>query len=1024
MRTFGLKRARSVSTSGGGGSAGAVGAEDAAEPVLVAYRPLSSASSSSGRRPSSSLQAPLLSRSNSLQQPARSVLSQSSSGSSPSPPPPSHRILVAPAAGVRPGLQRPPSGASASFIAAAASAATAASSSAAKPAAPLPARRLSSSNGNRADLDIVDDPFADGDDDDDPFGNAGTQPLDEPDSPLPASSATAPPRRTLSRTASSSSAAASATPGHASSNVVLSVLSSPTLTAGERPQLLHGRHRQLLDDIQFLLDGLAPTASASVRASTAAQLLSTILDVQPPSEAHAMAPQQRSSRAGENCRDALMCLRSSNSYSALADLMPDAAVIRLPDNEVFATLFASVALVASQDAEHGNAAFFSARGAELLFTMAFHQADASSKATASSAAAYGSQGDDAPAATAASATPLSAGPGVLRQKRRQAKPTVTPLNLRSVLRQHQALLLQQNNDDAAAEQDAVDRRSLELHLQALEADSWAYSSLQALTAFSADASFARRLLQFADDAGERVLRAVLQELHSVRQQLIAAQAAVPRPAATSARGKKKAPAAAADTASVPPSSDLFLLQHRLQRLLALLENLLGVGGDVFSRFASLRVGDADSKDAQSTSALQLLLEILLDCEPNIERRQQTAVADQAAASADEKDAAHTATEHLLLPSAEPHSVVPLLTILRVLCNATNHDAAAAESMNVRYALQGQQLSGLAAILRVVCSVRWSVLSQSRGGQHDLFNVLAVALPILINCVEENDNSRRIIELECVCFLLPENSDLTCAAHASLPSVLSPPSPPVAAGDVSAVAFLCALWSHLHHQLQLRAAERDAHDAAHASDDDAVGERKQSADVEMSFAERVADPFAAAAARAKTGGAAALSAAPVSSELEAHLAEAAQSADEAAEEQSLGYRTLASLCSLLLGFFATSSSSSAESQQRLLASLRLPSFQPLVRLVKEFLLLQSDAQMLQQEGLQASFDMCDRLEKLNKALALVAASPAASNDTDERQAKRARVAEASPEPARSPTRALSDSLAAASFDTLFGRQQRK
>jgi hypothetical protein len=255
--------------------------------------------------------------------------------------------------------------------------------------------------------------------------------------------------------------------------------------------------------------------------------------------------------------------------------------------------------------------------------------------------------------------------------------------------------------------------------------------------------------------------------------------------------------------------------------------------------------------------------------------------------------------------------------------------------------------------------------------------------------------------------------------------------------------LCALWSHLYHQLQQRAAARDAHDAAAARASptaaDAADERKQlqhlenvdAGDIEMSFEQRVADPFAAAASRARSGGAAALTAGAVSSEVEAQLVQDVDAGDEAAEEQSLGFRTLASLCSLLLGFFATSASSTDTARAQLLSSLRLSSFQPLVRLVQEFLLLQSDAQQLQQEGLQASVAMCERLEKLDKknssktttatgspAAAAAAAAASAEDNSVERQTKRARLAESSPEPASSPTRVLSNSLAAASFDSVF------
>lgn len=105
-------------------------------------------------------------------------------------------------------------------------------------------------------------------------------------------------------------------------------------------------------------------------------------------------------------------------------------------------------------------------------------------------------------------------------------------------------------------------------------------------------------------------------------------------------------------------------------------------------------------------------------------------------------------------------------------------------------------------------------------------------------------------------------------------------------------------------------------------------------------------------------------------------------------QCLGYRTLASMCSLLLGFFATSSS---DHRVRIMKALHLSSLSPLVRLIKEFLLLQSDAQLLQQAGLQSSFNMLTDLEKAERRATNVTSTSDGSGsvDTEGREAKRAK-----------------------------------
>lgn len=137
-------------------------------------------------------------------------------------------------------------------------------------------------------------------------------------------------------------------------------------------------------------------------------------------------------------------------------------------------------------------------------------------------------------------------------------------------------------------------------------------------------------------------------------------------------------------------------------------------------------------------------------------------------------------------------------------------------------------------------------------------------------------------LSVACVLLPENVALATAAFSALPSV-DAAAPPLVAGPVSALDFVCALWSHLYHQLQRLAGERDSKEAAQAAASVAELKVDPSAEVEMSIDEQRADPFAAAAAvaagRSRVGGDGAAVAAP-SSAIEAQLVEAANgSADD-------------------------------------------------------------------------------------------------------------------------------------------------
>ena len=97
-------------------------------------------------------------------------------------------------------------------------------------------------------------------------------------------------------------------------------------------------------------------------------------------------------------------------------------------------------------------------------------------------------------------------------------------------------------------------------------------------------------------------------------------------------------------------------------------------------------------------------------------------------------------------------------------------------------------------------------------------------------------------------------------------------------------------------------------------------------------------------------------------------------------QSLGYRTLASMTSLILGFFACASSTTSSSPSLspspsssippiadysnfILSTLRQSSFIYPIDYIQQFLLLQSDSQLLQQDGLETTFKMVEALKRI-------------------------------------------------------------
>ncbi len=142
------------------------------------------------------------------------------------------------------------------------------------------------------------------------------------------------------------------------------------------------------------------------------------------------------------------------------------------------------------------------------------------------------------------------------------------------------------------------------------------------------------------------------------------------------KGRKKAAAAAAPMAA---SSELLLLQHRLQCCMLLLENCLSLSAGHFQTFAGLSVKTAAGEPSES--AMQLLLDCMLDALPQLEYRQNA------------PPRASPSPSPLLLPS-DAHSISTLLCILRILCNATNRNETGIASLNANYRVEGQEVSWL------------------------------------------------------------------------------------------------------------------------------------------------------------------------------------------------------------------------------------------------------------------------------------------------------------------------------------------
>lgn len=245
-----------------------------------------------------------------------------------------------------------------------------------------------------------------------------------------------------------------------------------------------------------------------------------------------------------------------------------------------------------------------------------------------------------------------------------------------------------------------------------------------LTSFSEEATFVQRLLHFSDDAMQRVFLALAQQVKSCGDKLRALERQHEQSRAASSVPKSRRNAGAPAVAASPfPSADWFLLQHRLHCCLTLLENCLCHESGCFERFREVTLPAAN--DGQpGVSAVQLLFSTLIDCLPALEQRQQRALEQPAKRDEPASDLfASSSSPSLLLPATDADPIAPLLCLLRIFCNATNHNQAGIASINQSYPLAEQSQVGFTrqpASLRR--KRRWSRLS------------LVLVLPLISLCL--------------------------------------------------------------------------------------------------------------------------------------------------------------------------------------------------------------------------------------------------------------------------------------------------
>ena len=707
----GAKRARTANGNGTGAAAAAASAAAASASLMRAYRPLSAqtsapvAGSSKSRTPS--LAKKLLQRSPSYS-PGSSL--------SPSPPPVAARsssLLARQTSGSKANgassfASRPPTGANGYSGAIAAAASSSSPPSLTRPAS-ANSRTASPHQQHRvavSAVDVSDDPFAC--DDDDPFAEA-TQPLNDEPSPRHPPPAARALSSSLARSASVSSGAGANSPSLARASSYSGAAASSSVIPAARTSDLSGAHREAMNDLQFLLDGLRSTMAAVTSDSTV-KLVHKILGLEmedaddglaSPAFSRSSSLNRKSSRSNlHNDISQLMLMRACDGFNALAALTPSteellvalhsaSASASAAEHSRLAALLTVVALVASQDSEKLNAAHFSGRAAEVLFAIAMSPPAAASSSSPSSAAAATltptpasqpsasgsqSQGEESPSDGAS-----NGGWSTLRQKRRptSAKPLATARDLVQLLQRHQTALMESQR---ATERDLtgalVERQeqSRLMHLHALP--SLSYCAILALTSMVENDTFVDHLLHSSESATEHVLQSLAEEIQECRQKLKLLAKQEPVRQLKPARSKKAAAAAAA--AAPLPSYESQLLQHRLACCLSILECCMNHGASYIGIFSKLQLHSDSAAEPQP--AMQLLFEVMLDFLPCLERRQQQALASNVSSD--------VPPSQLMFPVDDPAPIVPLLSLMRLLCNGSNRNEAGIASLTREYQLEG------------------------------------------------------------------------------------------------------------------------------------------------------------------------------------------------------------------------------------------------------------------------------------------------------------------------------------------------
>jgi len=774
-----------------------------------------------------------------------------------------------------------------------------------------------------------------------------------------------------------------------------------------------------VDSLSFLLDGLSPDQSERVRKESAIQLMRKVMNVTEDGQKEAMNKMattdgktnqtklasarsygKRSSSSSATSRPASLqrqssvesdamhvIMRACNGFEVMAERISES--VEKKDNKVLAVMFVSLCFWSSSD--RANACKYGPRTIQLLLKFALNTMDHSYDAATEQNETVNGENDNG--ATA----------GAIRRsgKRRQARASVTAADCHAVLYAHQQRMMVHQ---LHATEESHERTRLEdecsLHFQCLQRlDYLAFSTLATM---SDDPTFVQRMMQ---NGNAEIIKQLVAHMpgwiQCIKQHEAEVKAAMKGKSQVSRRRSSSratmattAPSSSSSktSASVIPLS-VALLHHRLLCSVTMVENMVQHLKAAFSVLAQsnedAKANDdargVENKTAQpnedqrprpSPSIMQTIFDAIALYSHNIHHHQSASGMNRQG----ECNSGETTTPSMssfssgqvFLISSDAHSLAPLLSAMRFLVNLSNRCEEGANALMMTYCNQdGQQIVGLCHILRLMSSLHWTNLSATHA-HHDLFNIMQLCTGVIVNCVENKGVGAEIgevIQQQSNCTMLATNwSSLESALSDSIH--ISPASAP--ASTLPALDFFCHLWSYLHSRLQALLGEYDdqqqegkqAMSAQQPGYDDMDQAATQPLSPDLSMEEAMeSDPFAAAAARMAARTTTTTNPADA---VQAHLEQQAlmSSMDDMMEEQTLGLRTLASICSILLGFFAASSTAT---RSYLLSLLRpsTTSLTPLMRYIKEFLLLQSDSQVLDQAALEVTIHMLERLEQMEK-----------------------------------------------------------